>query len=99
MRQIYNQRRLYLYETLKELGFSFKIPQGAFYFFVNIKHLSQDSYTLAFDILEKTKVAVTPGIDFGSEGEGFLRISYANSLKNIKEGLNRLKYYLNQHGG
>lgn len=99
MRQIYNQRRLYLYETLKELGFSLKIPQGAFYFFVNIKHLSQDSYTLAFDILEKTKVAVTPGIDFGSEGEGFLRISYANSLKNIKEGLNRLKYYLNQHGG
>jgi len=99
MRQIYNQRRLYLYETLKELGFSFKIPQGAFYFFVNIKHLSQDSYTLAFDILEKTKVAVTPGIDFGSEGEGFLRISYANSLKNIKKGLNRLKYYLNQHGG
>jgi len=99
MRQIYNQRRLYLYETLKELGFSLKIPQGAFYFFVNIKHLSQDSYTLAFDILEKTKVAVTPGIDFGSEGEGFLRISYANSLKNIKKGLNRLKYYLNQHGG
>ncbi len=100
MRQIYNQRRLYLYKALKELGFSLKTPpQGAFYFFINVKHLSQDSYTLAFDILEKIKVAVTPGIDFGSEGEGFLRISYANSLKNIKEGLNRLKNYVNQYGG
>ncbi|MDL1970445.1 MAG: pyridoxal phosphate-dependent aminotransferase [Candidatus Desulfofervidaceae bacterium] len=95
MRLIYNERRLYLYSALKEMGFSLKRPpEGAFYFFINVKHISQDSYSLAFDILEKAKVAVTPGIDFGKGGEGYLRLSYANSLENIKEGLRRLKEYL-----
>jgi len=61
---------------------------------VNAKHLSGDSYALAFDILEKAHVGVTPGIDFGPNGEGFLRFSYANSLENIEEGLNRLERYL-----
>ncbi|MGM0621627.1 MAG: pyridoxal phosphate-dependent aminotransferase, partial [Bacteroidota bacterium] len=68
---------------------------GAFYIFVNAKHLSGNSYKLAFDILEKAKVGVTPGIDFGENGEGFLRFSYANSLENISEGMDRLEKYLN----
>jgi len=94
MREIYNERRIFVFHTLKEIGFPLKKPpQGAFYFFINVKHISNNSYALAFDILEKVKVAVTPGIDFGTEGEGFLRISYANSLENIKEGLRRLKNY------
>lgn len=69
------------------------IPTGAFYVFVNAKHLSANSYDLAFDILEKAHVGVTPGIDFGENGEGFLRFSYANSIENIEEGMNRLEKY------
>ena len=56
--------------------------------------LSDDSYKLAFDILEKSHVGVTPGIDFGSNGEGYLGFSYANSMENIIEGLDRIENYL-----
>ena len=49
---------------------------------------------LAFDILEKAHVGVTPGIDFGTNGEGYLRFSYANSMENIEEGLDRIEQYL-----
>ncbi|MGD9878447.1 MAG: pyridoxal phosphate-dependent aminotransferase, partial [Desulfococcus sp.] len=59
------------------------------------RHLSSDSYRLAFDILEKAHVGVAPGIDFGRHGEGYLRFSYASSLENIAEGMNRLETYLN----
>ena len=80
------------------MGFDIKVePTGAFYVFVNVKHLSNDSYKLAFDILDKAYVGVTPGIDFGENGEGFIRFSYANSLENIEEGMNRLEKYLNQY--
>ncbi len=95
MKAVYNQRRKYLIERLQQLGFDIKVPPtGAFYVFINAKHLSNDSYKLAFDILEKAHVGVTPGIDFGENGEGFLRFSYANSLENIKEGMKRLEKYL-----
>ena len=98
MREIYNQRRLFLIEGLQKLGFRIQVPPtGAFYVFVNAKHLSTDSYRLAFDILEKAKVGVTPGIDFGENGEGFLRFSYANSIENIEEGLKRLENYLKEY--
>ena len=80
---------------LKELGFGITVePTGAFYVFVNAKHISNDSYKLAFDILEKAHVGVAPGIDFGENGEGYLRFSYASSLENIEEGMNRLEQYL-----
>jgi (5-formylfuran-3-yl)methyl phosphate transaminase len=95
MKETYNQRRKYIIERLTKLGFDIKVPPtGAFYVFVNVKHLSVDSYKLAFDILEKVHVGVTPGIDFGENGEGFLRFSYANSIENIEEGMNRLENYL-----
>lgn len=98
MKKVYNQRRLYLVERLAQLGFDIKVvPTGAFYVFVNVKHLTTDSYRLAFDILEKAHVGVTPGIDFGENGEGFLRFSYANSLENIEEGMNRLGKYLREN--
>lgn len=97
MKETYNKRRKYLIKRLQELGFKIKIqPTGAFYVFVNAKHLSNDSYKLAFDILEKAHVGVTPGIDFGENGEGFLRFSYANSIENIEEGMNRLQKYLEE---
>lgn len=95
MRQTYDSRRRALIAGLRDLGFSIPVePTGAFYVFVNAKHLSPDSYRLAFDILEQARVGVTPGIDFGPGGEGFLRFSYANSLENIQEALRRLAVYL-----
>jgi aspartate/methionine/tyrosine aminotransferase len=95
MRAAYDTRRRFLLAGLERLGFRLPVkPTGAFYVFVNARHLSHDSYALAFDILEKAKVGVTPGIDFGQGGEGFLRLSYANSLENLEEALGRLEAYL-----
>jgi aspartate/methionine/tyrosine aminotransferase len=95
MRQRYDARRRYLCEALPKLGLPFSVePRGAFYFFVNASRIDPDSYRLAFDILDSAGVAVTPGIDFGEHGEGYLRISYANSLENIVEGIRRLAGYL-----
>jgi aspartate/methionine/tyrosine aminotransferase len=95
MQKIYNERRLFMIRRLKELGFGITVePTGAFYVFANARHISEDSYKLAFDILEKAHVGVGPGIDFGQNGEGYLRFSYANSLENIEEGMERLEKYL-----
>ncbi len=95
MKRIYNERRQYMVKRLKDLGFGITVePTGAFYVFANAKHISEDSYKLAFDILEKSHVGVAPGIDFGNNGEGYLRFSYANSMENIIEGLNRIENYL-----
>jgi aspartate/methionine/tyrosine aminotransferase len=95
MKRIYNKRRLYMIKRLKELGLGITVePTGAFYVFANAKHISNDSYGLAFDILEKAHVGVTPGIDFGKNGEGYLRFSYATSMENIAEGMDRLENYL-----
>ena len=100
MKNIYNERRKYMISRLRELGFRITVePTGAFYIFVDARHLSSDSYKLAFDILEKAHVGVTPGIDFGENGEGYLRFSYANSLENIIEGLNRLEKYIQEFKG
>jgi aspartate/methionine/tyrosine aminotransferase len=97
MRQRYDARRRYLIEELPRLGLSpGSEPRGAFYFFVDASHIDRDSYRLAFDILERGGVALTPGIDFGERGEGHLRISYANSLENIREGVRRLAAYLRE---
>ena len=95
MTATYTERRRYMIDRLKELGFGITVePTGAFYVFANAKHISGDSYKLAFDILEKAHVGVTPGIDFGRNGEGYLRFSYANSMENIAEGLSRIENYL-----
>lgn len=96
MKNMYDERRRYMIKRLKELGFGITVePTGAFYVFANAKHIANDSYKLAFDVLEKAHVGVTPGVDFGQNGEGYLRFSYANSLENIIEGLNRIEHYLN----
>ena len=95
MQQTYNTRRIFMIRRLKEMGLGITIePTGAFYVFANAKHISSDSYKLAFDILEKAHVGVSPGIDFGKNGEGYLRFSYANSMENIEEGMDRLEKYL-----
>ena len=95
MKLIYDKRRRYMIHRVRELGFGLSVePSGAFYMLVNAKHLSDSSYDLAFEILEKAGVGVTPGIDFGKNAEGYLRLSYANSIENIKEGLDRLEVFL-----
>ena len=95
MQQTYNRRRKFIIRRLKEMGLGITVePTGAFYVFANAKHISSDSYKLAFDILEKAHVGVSPGIDFGKNGEGYLRFSYANSMENIEEGMQRLQQYL-----
>ena len=100
MRQTYNTRRLYVIGRLKAMGFKIKVePTGAFYVFVNAKHISNDSYSLAFDILDKAHIGVTPGIDFGANGEGYLRFSYANSMENLIKGMDRMETYLKEYHG
>ncbi len=95
MQKIYNSRRIFMIRRLKEMGLGITVePTGAFYVFANAKHITSDSYKLAFDILEKAHVGVSPGIDFGNNGEGYLRFSYANSMENIEEGMDRLEQYL-----
>lgn len=95
MRERYNARRLRLVEGLKELGLGIKVtPTGAFYVLARADHIDPDDYRLAFDILDKAGVAVTPGRDFGPGGHGYLRFSYANSLENIEKALKRLADYL-----
>jgi aspartate/methionine/tyrosine aminotransferase len=95
MVEMYNQRRQVILAGLRDIGFGVPHdPTGAFYVFADASRFGRESYALAFDILEHTKVAVAPGIDFGPNGEGYLRFSYANSLDNIHEGLRRLKQYL-----
>ena len=98
MVKIYDERRQYMLARLKDMGFVIHVePTGAFYVFADARRFCTDSYKEAFRITEEVKVGVTPGIDFGSAGEGFLRFSYANSLENIKEGLNRLENYLRKY--
>jgi aspartate/methionine/tyrosine aminotransferase len=91
MRAAYGQRRLLLVEGLRELGFIVpRLPLGAFYVFADARAFGSDSRRLAFSLLEEAHVAVTPGIDFGAAGEGWLRFSCAASEETLHEALERL---------
>ena len=97
MRDIFNTRRKFMIQRLRDMGLGIAVePTGAFYVLGNIKGYDTGSYEMAFDILEKAKVGVTPGIDFGKNCEGYLRFSYANSMENIEEGLQRIENYLKE---
>lgn len=97
MRATYAMRRPLLIEGLRALGFGIPVPPtGAFYVFANARHIDSDSRRLGFDLLERAKVGVTPGVDFGSGGEGFLRFSYSASEGKIREALVRLETYLRE---
>ena len=92
----YDKRRKYIMQRLKGIGFGIgSEPTGAYYVLANAKEFSEDSLKLSRRILEEAGVAVTPGIDFGDGAEGYLRFSYANSLENIRAGLDRIDEYLN----
>ncbi|MDD4921334.1 MAG: pyridoxal phosphate-dependent aminotransferase [Bacteroidales bacterium] len=95
MKSIYRKRRDYMVSRLKDMGFVIHAePEGAFYVFCDARKFTGDSFAFAFDVLEKAHIGITPGVDFGTAGEGFLRFSYANSLEKIEEALNRLEKYL-----
>jgi len=97
MQACYDQRRRVLLGRLAAMGLKPLVePTGAFYVFVNVQRYTANVLDLAFEILEKAGVAVTPGVDFGTHGEGFIRISYCNSIENIEEGLHRLEAFLAQ---
>ena len=100
MRATYDERRRFIIPGLRRLGFGIATePTGAFYVLANAKRFTTDSYAFAFEILERAKVGVTPGVDFGSNGEGYLRFSYANSKDNIAEALRRLETFLTRRSG
>ena len=95
MRSIYNERRIYIIDRLRKMGFEIHTePQGAFYVFCDARKFTNDSYRFAFDVLEKAHIGITPGVDFGTVGEGFVRFSYANSIENIQRAMDRLENYL-----
>jgi len=95
MRETYNERRRYMIDALKTLGFGITVdPQGAFYVLANAKAFTESSYEFAFEILERAGVGVTPGIDFGANAEGYIRFCYANSLENIKTAMGRIDAFL-----
>ncbi|HMB45619.1 MAG TPA: pyridoxal phosphate-dependent aminotransferase [Candidatus Methanoperedens sp.] len=91
----YDTRRKFIIKRLRDIGFGIKYePCGAYYVLANAKKFSPDSLDLSRRILEEAGVAVTPGIDFGDGAKGYLRFSYANSIENIKEGMDRIEKYL-----
>ena len=94
MRQSYNQRRRYLMHTFKEMDIPCFEPYGAFYVFPNISKFGMTSDDFAMELLKKEKVAVVPGTAFGDCGEGFLRISYAYSLEQLKLAMCKIKHFI-----
>ncbi len=102
MRKIYNERRVFVLKALRELDFQIPVePLGAFYVLINARHLAEkfdgSSIKLAYDILDKVHLGVTPGSEFGSQTEGFLRISYANSMENLERAMERLATYIKKY--
>ena len=90
MRESYNQRRRFVLHMLSEMGIPCFEPLGAFYLFPCIKEFGLSSEEFANKLLEEEKVAIVPGTAFGDSGEGFLRISYAYSIDNLRKALTRL---------
>ena len=94
MREAYDQRRRFVLHAFEEMGLDCFEPEGAFYAFPSIKRFGMTSDEFATRFLREEKVAVVPGTAFGACGEGFLRVSYAYSLKNLKEALGRMAKFV-----
>lgn len=94
MRREYDRRRKFVLRRLSEIGLELGAePTGAFYVFFNVSRFTSRVYDFAFQILEEAGVAVTPGVDFGDNGEGYLRICYANSMEKLEDGMKRLEQF------
>ncbi len=94
MKNEYQRRRRFIVEALNEIGLECHMPQGAFYVFPSIKKTGEKSLDFAQNLLKKKKVALVPGVAFGSSCEGYVRISYASSYENLKEAVARIEAYL-----
>ncbi len=90
----YDQRRRFLLNELNEMGMDCFEPFGAFYIFPSIKKFGMTSDEFANRLLREEKLAVVPGTAFGASGEGFVRISYAYSIENLKEGIKRIRHFV-----
>jgi len=98
-RRVFDERRQAMVAGLRRIGLGVTTtPTGAFYVLANAHRYTQDSLAFAFEILDRTHVAVTPGVDFGRNAEGYLRFAYANSLPRIEEALTRLGRFLSERG-
>ena len=95
MRAEYDHRRRYIVERMKNIGIDMVTPQGAFYVFPSIKKFGMTSDEFATRLLQEKNVAVVPGTAFGECGEGFVRCSYATSMKHIVEAFNRIEDFVN----
>lgn len=95
-RDIFCQRRDYLLPALRSLGFGIPLaPQGAFYLYADCSRFCKDSYQFALEVLEKARVAITPGLDFGHhQPERYVRFSYANDIENLKIAVKRMRSLL-----
>ncbi len=96
MKREYCRRREFVVEGLNQMGLSCNKPQGAFYVFPSIKKTGLSSLEFSRRLLKEEKVAVVPGTAFGECAEGFIRISYASSMENLKEALRRIERFLNK---
>lgn len=98
MKADYRARRDFLFEKMTGLGFDIAKPSGAFYLFAKIPAgFDQDSMAFCVDLAEKNQLAIIPGIAFGPEAEGYVRLSYAASMENLEEAMNRLTDYVTNH--
>ena len=93
----FQKRRDFLLPALEALGFRLRhTPQGAFYLYMDCSELTDDSYQLSLELLEKVGVAITPGLDFGrNQSEKYVRFAFTTSIENLKEGVKRIKDFLN----
>ena len=98
MRDAYDKRRRFVVHSLREMGFECFEPYGAFYVFPCIKNTGLTSEEFAAKLLQEEKIAVVPGTAFGECGEGYLRISYAYSIENLKTALGRIEKFVKRHG-
>jgi aminotransferase len=94
MREIYRERKEYVYERLSKMGIETVKPTGAFYFFPSIEKFGMSSYDFSVQLVKKAGVAVVPGDAFSRFGEGYVRLSYAYSMEILKEALNRMENYI-----
>jgi aminotransferase len=94
MKEEYQKRRDYVFDRVKSMGLDVSWPDGAFYLFPSIKNTGMSSEEFNEKLIEQAKVAVIPGSAFSTYGEGYIRISYASSMENLVEGLNRLETFL-----
>ncbi|MEK5323942.1 aminotransferase A [Aeribacillus sp. FSL M8-0254] len=94
MKKEYEKRLEYVYGRLVAMGFEVVKPSGAFYLFPSIQSFGQSSFDFALELVEKAGVAVVPGSAFSKFGEGFIRISYAYSTKELEKALDRLEHFV-----